>query len=1455
MKTEHSPIFNTFQRQVFESQEKVVKPNKVGDFFRGVKLFFSALSSAFALKNAPLPQGIKSEVKIQRKEEIASLFKAALNPSSVLSDEERVHLKAEAKADAWFNKNLKLEKFKTFREVEYILKGSDPKAVDDLAKQISSEIEKEGGAPPSIDTIRNVIYARAEKAARETYLIDEIQIKDMQATRQMIDVKKLAESHLAITDVEIPEMVCPISIIEKQDLQKIKASHTKLVTVLTKSGKNPELLERTKNELSLIDAVLNDWENRANVKGDIRVASKKYHITALSEEKLKNLEYMRDQYAEALKNEKEPAKIKEISAKLRTIKTILSNKQKYEQIHGSYTKQISRQFLKISPLHVDLKQLALIPMNQNNSEFLVKAWSRVLERNLSIAEKSENPNTRIIAENKYQEAVQRLQLLAKGSNGKNFKEILEKHGVSVEGASETQQISGIKQTESYSELRESARAKLIESKGKSARLTPQEAKSLRLLSKMIRWGRLEEHDKLARVSDKDKRDVEKFLFRSLNNRDFNSRILELGKENIPQGIDGETLEFMKSLSYKSKHHTHFMRLVSKAETVVDHLDRLHELPDDKKLSLRDFGVLSQAADLAGRFEGLEKAGLLREGSYLATLGAKTVRAKELIEEINETVQSDIDKEGTYRSGDIAAWHSMKWEEFLIKKPTHEVELMRRWITDIGHGSFLYRAKPDENGVSKTMQSHIYGTYENEPLDAQQIAFSEIWRMDLTKLTDPSSPLYKLLEQVYTSKGLNAAEEIQKVYEEASREIHEDMKSNFEDMENEEARRFAAGWADYGMKGGHKRKKARTDNFSNVHDQFVSGPKNPGEKKWVICSEFVTKATIASLIETDSRLVKVLEDYLKEHADDPVVKSMADEIIKSSEKEGMHLIDLPYDRSERLKRVHPGRMVQLLHDKNCITKVDPPPTIKGIFTDETFNPGLKTKTLKEQKRVAEALIQKGNFKKGLAMLDKMAKAGAPESYYATTFAQFGLKPGEWSQIAKQKPNVRDPFFNSNIQFTQLEVDALRIIGKVDTDYSGKTKMTEEEKHTVMRFFAHIAQNDSFNKRIGEFARVQAKHDPQMRKFNSNTFRYMREFSYKSGQMGRLNELSPRFQKVWEAVRDKKEDSLKDDDRISLNDYRMIDTFGNMGSFLSWAERRGLAENTFLGKMKSQVDGLDEGMKIINQRFKEEMTYDTGDIILDVMEKGELYDAKPFDPLNKVDWLLKVQKGVVGHTFQHAALAVKKEGSIEMAEMDLSYQNPIVEVGRLCITDVFRIDLSKMMNRRGLAHMRNVEKNKGGGGDLASIDKKIAQHAEERFKAIMAEVMSDPEAFKELSNSAFRQVTTVLRGTKTSTPNDLSTLGLDSPQEIICSEFVARVYGHVIHRVNEEMQAEIKKNLIENRGLSEEYAESLAKKIHLLENPVANANFASIHADRLYDHFEPYLQKVDPPEFMKKIQTNI
>ncbi|CRX37497.1 hypothetical protein [Estrella lausannensis] len=1453
MRTEHSPIFSNFQRQVFESTVKNPPSTKIGQFFSRVKLFFGAISAAFSLKNASLPSHIRMQEKTQRAEDIQSLFKAAMHPETCITSKELSCLKAETKAEEWFNAQLSATDYKTFKGLSVFLK--DNRGSRGVVDRIAQEIETEGGFPLSKDEIKAIVYRGAEKVAREVYLMDDETLNAMRGTRETKKMNELEEMHQSFVTRTIPSFSCPANLLEQSELQQMQKLIPKHIAALEKTKKNPEGLAEKKRELEVINAILSDWDNRRDVEGQVTVASKKQHVANISEAKVEALEFARDELQVSLKNEKSPAKKKEIAANLREIKGILEAKKSYAGVMKAYQKNMHHALTKVSPQYVDLKALSAIPPNSDNKEIIVRAWSRVLERNLAISQKSTNPQVQIVSENKYLEAQQRLQILAqKKPGGELFQAILEKHGIAPVGVDGTEGKPPVSSTQNYLKLVDQQRAEALTKRGAAAQLSPQDVKNLRLLSKMLRWGRLENHDKMNQVSDKEKKDLEKFLFSALNNKNMNEKILAVSKNSIPLGIDEEAVEFIKSFTYKSKYHTQFVRITKKAENVADHLDRLSELPDNKKLSLRDYGVLKQAADLAGSFEGLEKAGLLREGSYLKLLGDYTTKAKDTIEEINEQTQLQMNDLGTYKSGDIAAWHSYKWQQFLVKKPTHEVELMRQWITDIGHGSFIYRSKPDEDGVSKTMQSHIYGTYENETLDSQQIAFSEIWRLDLSKLTDNSSPVYKLLEKVYASKGLDAKEEIQKMYEDVTREIHEDRKENLQDMENEEARRFAAGWADYGFRGGHKRKAPRSDNFSKVHDQFVNGPKTPGEKKWVICSEFVTKATIASLIETDKQLVQVIQDYLKENADDPIVKSMAEEILNANEKDGLHLIDLPYDKSERLKRVHPGRMVQLLHDKNCITKVDPPPVIKGIFTDETFNSGLKTKDLTMQQNTAERYIRGGNFKKGLAMLDKMAKAGAPESYYASTFAQFGLKPGDWSAIAKQKTNIKDPFFNSNIHFTQLEVDALRIIGKVDTDYSGKTKLTTEEKQTLMRFYAHIAQNEQFNKKIGEFARVQGKHDPQMKMFNSNAFRHMREFSFKTRQLDKLEEIAPRFNKVWEAVQNKKEDDLKDHEKITLHDYRMIDSFSNMDSFLSWAERRGLTENNFLGRMKSQVDSLDEGMKVINARFKEEVTYDTGDIILDVMEKAEFYDSKPFDPFNKVDWLLKVQKGLIGHKFQHAALAIKKEGNIEMAEMDVSYQKPIVEVGRLCIANVYRLDMGKMMTKRGLAHMRNREKNMGG-TSIDAIDKKVALHVEDRFKTILAEVMNDEELFKELSNSAFRQVTTVLKATTKSTPNDLSQLGFESPQEIICTEFVARVYGHVIHRVNEEMQAEIKKNLMENKGLTKQHAETLSKKIQVLENPVQNANLPAIHGDRLYNLFEQYIHEVEPPDFIKKIQVSV
>lgn len=78
---------------------------------------------------------------------------------------------------------------------------------------------------------------------------------------------------------------------------------------------------------------------------------------------------------------------------------------------------------------------------------------------------------------------------------------------------------------------------------------------------------------------------------------------------------------------------------------------------------------------------------------------------------------------------------------------------------------------------------------------------------------------------------------------------------------------------------------------------------------MICSEFVGKTTIAALVQLNRDLVEEL-----------------------GLPEETAVLELPFDKREKLSTLHPKRLLDLLMRKNCIVKVPPPPLLKQILRD-------------------------------------------------------------------------------------------------------------------------------------------------------------------------------------------------------------------------------------------------------------------------------------------------------------------------------------------------------------------------------------------------------------------------------------------------------------------------------------------------------------------------------------------
>ena len=184
-------------------------------------------------------------------------------------------------------------------------------------------------------------------------------------------------------------------------------------------------------------------------------------------------------------------------------------------------------------------------------------------------------------------------------------------------------------------------------------------------------------------------------------------------------------------------------------------------------------------------------------------------------------------------------------------------------------------------------------------------------------------------------------------------------------------------------------------------------------------------------------------------------------------------------------------------------------------------------------------------------------------------------------------------------------------------------------------------------------------------------------FKTHQVQPLFELAPKMSHLADLVERHEEADLHPADRLTLHDLRLVESFSNMERMLNWADTLGLCdENSFLKVIKDRADELHQAMEKLDQRFSQEVKIESGDLLLDVLSKGNAYEGKPFDITNRVDWLLLLQKKMIGHTFQHAAIGLKESNGVGMAELDNEYQSPTVGLGRLCILDAFRFRLEKI-----------------------------------------------------------------------------------------------------------------------------------------------------------------------------------
>ncbi len=244
-------------------------------------------------------------------------------------------------------------------------------------------------------------------------------------------------------------------------------------------------------------------------------------------------------------------------------------------------------------------------------------------------------------------------------------------------------------------------------------------------------------------------------------------------------------------------------------------------------------------------------------------------------------------EQKYKNGDIVMYDIKLENQFKnIKEFTKE----QKGIWYFLGSKYAHAAQINISNGQAPKLSHVYGQYESDIIKFQQAMFSDVYRFDASKLLTKEG-----IEKAKEAFGENWEEEVNKIYQKSQQEVYETgLNSGFNNLENSSQKRLQSGKANLPFYG-HKTKEEQ--DFKELSEKFYQRDGAEVDDNIMICSEFVTRSTISSLVKSNEELSKEL---------------------------GIdNALQIPFSKYEDLNKVHTQRLIDILMEKECITQVRKP----------------------------------------------------------------------------------------------------------------------------------------------------------------------------------------------------------------------------------------------------------------------------------------------------------------------------------------------------------------------------------------------------------------------------------------------------------------------------------------------------------------------------------------------------
>ncbi len=385
--------------------------------------------------------------------------------------------------------------------------------------------------------------------------------------------------------------------------------------------------------------------------------------------------------------------------------------------------------------------------------------------------------------------------------------------------------------------------------------------------------------------------VQQFLENAMGNNKLNSFLYQDNMQYLDVSkyyVTNYAIDTIAYFSFKTRNFDKGERVLQKLDKIQESLLSGNPIPKKYKISLKEFAVISDLADVSSIMEELNKEGFISGNEKLENLYAISIKAKQILGYLEQENNKELKKLG---SGVLILDNTNKAYD------AHGMALglsdrINNLFTAHGHASMLHFTKNNELKLSELTPRFSV----EEGFHLIQQLYADMYKIDVISLIPEEH--HRLLHQVY---GEDWQAKIVAKFKTIENEIYTNGHTKFSGLQaGISTVEQVAGLASI-IPFGHK--QLTPNDFEELHNNVMA--EKYTQETSMMCSQFCAIAIATCLVELNKQ---IKEDIKK--------SSLADNI-KVNE---LNIVKIPFGKHDNLNTMHPDRLLEVLKSYNCIKPV-------------------------------------------------------------------------------------------------------------------------------------------------------------------------------------------------------------------------------------------------------------------------------------------------------------------------------------------------------------------------------------------------------------------------------------------------------------------------------------------------------------------------------------------------------